>query len=285
MRRRRQSIMHFPTTSYLLLLLLFSTYHSASGVDIPNLISEQVGPSLKQGEHLSDQKTETDSSLNTPSHVTNGTSSESNAQDGNSSSAADNQSTNTDTNEELKPKSPGLVALDTARNASIQQTEGQPKSPSQAIVKCGEGACEELSTALLDAVEGSTCRSLFLTGKCPAVCANAIGAITKNETWPECATACAEDIVMDAAERWVGLCDARKETLIEQGKEAVKSIHQGITQSLHARVVFQFLFGVLILIMGVVYGYRRGVISAAMAYRIQKRRLGGRKNSDNQLPI
>ena len=266
--------MRFPTYSCFFLLFLFSTYHCATSVEIPN----QVGPNLKQVEHLSDQKSDIDSSLNA-SKATNETSSD-----------IQNQSATGDTSEESKPQSPGRIALDAARNASIQQQqqqekpEGRSQSPSQVLVKCGEGACEELSEALLDAVEGSTCRSLFLTGKCPAICANAISTITKNETWPECAMTCSEDIVMSSAERWVGLCDARKETLIEQGKEAVKSIHQGITQSLHARVVFQFLFGVLILIMGVVYGYRRGAISAAMAYRIQKRRLG-RKNSDNQLPI
>lgn len=152
-------------------------------------------------------------------------------------------------------------------------------------VRCADGPCVELAASFLSAVEGDLCRSLFINGKCPVACGQAIAAVTGNETWSRCATTCGNDVVGGAAERWAALCGARQETLIDQGKEAVKSVlGDGLSSRLHFRAIVQFFLAVLILVLGVGYGYRRGAVSAH-AYRLQKRRLLSRKNSDVHLPI
>lgn len=197
--------------------------------------------------------------------------------------------------------SEGRAALDQARNEADQTAIQEQPLPVQAqtsnttnvsnssigppTVNC-EGECEELADELLNAVEGSSCRSLFTTGKCPRPCMQAIQLITANSSWPPCATMCGGDMVTGAAERWTDLCQIRQETLVDQGKEAVKNlVAEGITSKLHASVLMQFSIGVMILALGIIYGYRRGAISTHIAYRLRKRRLLERKNSDGNLPI
>ncbi|KAI0559644.1 hypothetical protein FGB62_140g033 [Gracilaria domingensis] len=154
-----------------------------------------------------------------------------------------------------------------------------------ADVSC-EGDCEYLADQLLDAVEGPACRSLFTTGKCPSPCMQAITVITSNSSWPACATMCAGEMVTGAAQRWSTLCEIRQETLVDKGKEAVKNfVADGLGSGFRPSVLLRFSLGVLILFLGVVYGYRRGALSTHIAYRLQKRRLLSRKNSDASLPL
>lgn len=195
-----------------------------------------------------------------------------------------------------EPQAPGRAALEHARssanmsNSSSAVVEGPAPiaehDPALPAVSCADGPCVTLGAALLAAVEGPPCRSLFVNGKCPAGCAAAIADVTGNETWPRCANACGNDVVAGAAERWAALCGVRQESLIDQGKEAVKSVlGEGLSSRLHVRAVLHFFLAVMILVLGVGYGYRRGAISAQYAYRLQKRRLLTRKSSDSKLPL
>lgn len=204
-------------------------------------------------------------------------------------------------NSTVQMQGPGLVSMEGSMgdNASdmtagesgsdpARSAHGNGSAPSivAPVVRCADGTCVELGAALLSAVEGESCRSLFVNGKCPAVCGQGIAAVTGNESWAGCATACGNDVVTGAAERWAELCEVRQETLIDQGKEVVKGlVGDGLSSRLHWRAVLQFFLAVMILVVGVGYGYRRGAVSAQHAYRLQKRRLLGRKNSDNNLPI
>ncbi|PXF49783.1 hypothetical protein BWQ96_00435 [Gracilariopsis chorda] len=175
---------------------------------------------------------------------------------------------------------PDSVQIETTNETSVNNSSIGPPT-----ANC-EGECEELADQLLNAVEGISCRSLFTTGKCPRPCMQAIQLITANSSWPPCAAMCGGDMVTGAAERWTSLCQIRQETLVDQGKEAVKSlVAEGITSKLHASVLMQFSIGVMILALGIIYGYRRGAISTHIAYRLRKRRLLERKNSDGNLPI
>ncbi|CAN8077194.1 unnamed protein product [Agarophyton chilense] len=158
-------------------------------------------------------------------------------------------------------------------------------APQPPVVDC-DRECEQLADQLLEAVEGSTCRTLFTTGKCPSPCMQAISAITSNSSWPPCAAMCGGEMVTGAAQRWSALCDLHQETLVEKGKEAVKNfVTDGLRSRIHLSALMRFSLGALILFLGVAYGYRRGAISTHIAYRLQKRRLLGRKNSDSNLPV
>lgn len=153
-------------------------------------------------------------------------------------------------------------------------------------VRCADGVCVELGAELLATIEGEQCRSLFVNGKCPVTCGQGLATVLGNGSWPDCARACGNDVVSGAAERWRDMCDRRQESLIDQGKEVVKGfVGEGLRTRLEWRGVFQFLLGVTILVVGVGYGYRKGAGAAQIAYRLQKRRLLGRKNSDQDLPI
>lgn len=167
------------------------------------------------------------------------------------------------------------LGRDTADTASANEDHVGPVS-----VECGP-MCHELGDALLATVEGGSCRALFINGKCPTACSTSISEVTQNSSWTGCASTCEGDVVNGAAERWASLCESRQETLIDQGKEAMKSlVSDGLTTRLHKRAVLQFFVGVLILVVGLGLGYRRG----SMGYRLPKRLLS-RKCSDQQLPI
>lgn len=199
--------------------------------------------------------------------------------------AKDNNTREYDNGGEDQERAPQGEA-DTVTSGSLEARNGTDGAVPPANVRCADGPCVELGAALLAAVEGEQCRSLFINGKCPAACGQGIASVTGNESWSACATACGNDVVTGAAERWSEICEARQETLIDQGKEVVKGlVGEGLSSRLHWRAVVQFFLAVLILVVGVGYGYRRGAISTHYAYRLQKRRLIGRKNSDNNLPI
>lgn len=158
---------------------------------------------------------------------------------------------------------------------------------SRPALSCDSMICKNLFTTFLETVEGAQCRSIFKTGKCPTTCVTALAVVTSNESWLACKFACSEtDIVASGADRWSRLCGARTESFIDQGKEAVKSlVSDGLASQVHVKAFLQFLVGVLILVLGVGYGYRRGAISAQLAYRMQKRCLIGRKNSDASISV
>lgn len=193
----------------------------------------------------------------------------------------------------------GAAAVPGAEQATVDDVsngvvDGAPKpneeAPSPAPrLACDAAICTSLRDAFLDAIESATCRSFFENGKCPTMCSTSLTAITTNESWPACTTACTgseAEVFVTGAPRWLRLCGARTESLIDQGKEVVKSfVADGIASRVHTKLVLQFLIGVLILAAGMVYGYRRGLISAQIAYRMQKRRLLGRKNSDANLSV
>lgn len=172
-----------------------------------------------------------------------------------------------------------------AFSAAQEAHNGSNAAAAPPVVRCADGVCVELGASLLSTVEGEQCRSLFVNGKCPAGCGQGIASVTGNESWPGCATACGNDVVSGAAERWREICEMRQETLIDQGKEVVKGlVADGLSTRVHWRAVVQFFLVVLLFVVGVGYGYRKGS-AAQYAYRLQKRRLLGRKNSDNNLPI
>lgn len=206
---------------------------------------------------------------------------------------ADNSSskdTTANTSQTTEHHAEGRTALDDARaradfvqeslilpNNSINSAFGVP-------VSCS-GLCSTLGDDLLAAIEGDACRSLFITGKCSGNCMTEISSVTENESWPACRDACSGDIVSGASNRWVELCKSRQETLIDAGKEAMKTfVKEGLTTQLQHSMFTQFLFGVFILVIGVGYGYRRGS-AAHLRYRFQKRRLHNRKSSDDRLPV
>lgn len=155
-------------------------------------------------------------------------------------------------------------------------------------ISCDDDVCVTLRDTFIEAVESAACRSFFENGKCPTTCASSLTAVTANESWTPCTVACTgsdTDIFVSGAQRWLRLCGARTESLIDQGKEAVKTL---VTESITTRssnIILQFLLGLLILALGIGYGYRRGAISAQMSYRVQKRRLMGRKNSDANISV
>lgn len=157
-----------------------------------------------------------------------------------------------------------------------------------APVNCDSVVCIELRDKFLDTVEDESCRAIFDNGKCPTLCSTSLSTITGNQSWPSCIQTCPDDdVVMSSVSRWIRLCDAHTESFIDQGKEAVKSfVSESLASRLHLRVVLQFFIGVLILVLGVGYGYRRGSLSAQMAhYARQKRRRAARKQSDTNLPM
>lgn len=132
-------------------------------------------------------------------------------------------------------------------------------------------------------MEGDACRGLFATGKCPTACATAMATVTTNASWTECELVCKDDVVAAGASRWAVLCGARAETLIDQGKEAMKSlVTDGFAKRVSIRGVIHAFVGLLILVLGVGFGYRRGAGAAQMAYRLQRRR---RKNSDANISV
>lgn len=155
-------------------------------------------------------------------------------------------------------------------------------------ISCDSAVCINLRDRFLDAVESNACRTIFDNGKCPTLCSTSLSLITGNQSWSPCVRACPDDdVVMGSVSRWVRLCDARTESFIDQGKEAVKSfVSEGFVSRLQLRVILQFIIAVLILFLGVSYGYRRGSISAQMThYARQKRRRTARKHSDANLPL
>lgn len=105
----------------------------------------------------------------------------------------------------------------------------------------------------------------------------------QDEYWVECKRDCVNDVTSGAAQRWQELCDVRMETLIDQGKEAMKSlVNDGLNWKVYRRGVLQFLLGALIIIGGVMYGYRKRKFVRG---RLLRRRMFSRKNSDLNLPI
>lgn len=175
--------------------------------------------------------------------------------------------------------------------SALNDPHQHPATGAEQIIpklSCDSSVCKNLVAAFVETVEGSQCRSIFKTGKCPTGCTTALTQVTLHQSWPACATACSDtdDIVVSSVDRWARLCGARTESLIDQGKEAVKSlVSDGLASRFHIKVFLQFLLAILILVLGVGYGYRRGAISAQMAYRMQKRRLIGRKNSDTNISV
>lgn len=106
------------------------------------------------------------------------------------------------------------------------------------------------------------------------------------DNWADCEAACVSDVVTSGAKRWAKMCASRQETLIDQGKEAVKSlVADGLAARMQRKLVAQFIVGALIIVLGLAYAYRRRLVTARIAYRLQKRCLMGRKNSDLNLPV
>lgn len=170
--------------------------------------------------------------------------------------------------------SQGLAALEAAREAASKGTA----LGSHALCT---PACSELSASLLSAVEGASCRSLFTTGKCPGGCMSQIAAITSNSSWASC-QGCEGDLVDGAGERWAKLCGARQETLIDAGKEAVKTlVGDSFAQGFRKKSSTQLVLVALVLLLAAGYGWRKGRV---MVLRIGKRRRG-RKNSDMNIPV
>lgn len=172
---------------------------------------------------------------------------------------------------------------------SSTDTKATSATPSPSVqLSCDDGVCVALRDTFIEAVESAPCRSFFENGKCPTACASSLSAVTVNESWTPCTVACTgndADIFASGASRWLRLCGARTESLIDQGKEAVKTLVAESITTRSSHIILQFLLGVLILALGIGYGYRRGAISAQMAYRVQKRRLLGRKNSDANISV
>lgn len=188
-----------------------------------------------------------------------------------------------DGKEDVRPD--GVVGADVSEDkASVDSAVAQVPAPASKM-SCDSGDCQELGEALINAVEGASCRSMFATGKCPSLCVQNIAAVTSHASWTSCADSCSKDLVTGAAERWAELCTIRQETLIDQGKEAVKSFVGAGFVSSHARVLAQICIAFTIVVVAVAFGYRRGVLTVHSAYRLQKRRLLGRKNSDPNLPL
>lgn len=172
------------------------------------------------------------------------------------------------------------------RESNTTDAESPLHAAPHGPVRCADGVCVELGAELLATVEGDQCRSLFVNGKCPVSCAQRLGGVLANTTWPACAAACGNDVVAGAAERWREICERRQESLIDQGKEVVKGlVGDGLKTRIAWRGVLRFLLALGILVVGVGYGYRKGSGAAQYAYRLQKRRLMGRKNSDHDLPV
>lgn len=177
-----------------------------------------------------------------------------------------------------------------ARPSALNDPHQHPASGAEQTIfklSCDSSVCKNLVSTFVGTVEGSQCRSIFKTGKCPTACTTALTQVTSHQSWPACTAACSDtDIVVSSVDRWARLCGARTESLIDQGKEAVKSlVSDGLTSRFHANVFLQFLLAILILVLGVGYGYRRGATSAQLAYQIQKIRLIGRKNSGTNLSV
>jgi hypothetical protein len=168
--------------------------------------------------------------------------------------------------------------------------DGKPPpvpSPVMLAVNCDSGDCLTLGQLLIETVEGVSCRSLLLTGRCPKSCSSALTAIVEHTSWPACAKACRKDVVEGAAERWVELCNAHAETLLEQGKDVVKSIvGEGAMGSLaHGRASRTVLkaFEIIMVVLALALAYKRGAAMAVRAYRAQRRKRMDRIDSDQDL--
>lgn len=162
---------------------------------------------------------------------------------------------------------------------------GYTRPPAMSRVSCDKGDCLDLGVNLLTTVEGAPCRSLLLTGKCPKACVSALQDIVQHPSWPVCAASCRKDIVEGAAERWASLCLDHAESLLDQGKDVVKSIvGRDALHTVGSLTILRFLLFAFAFSIAVTIGYRRGATVAVRAYRSQKRRLGlERKMSDPAL--
>lgn len=129
------------------------------------------------------------------------------------------------------------------------------------------GECAKLGEAVVSAVEGAECRQLHVSGKCPAKCLAGINAALEHKLWNACAARCETDVVSGAAQRWVRLCEARQVTLLDQGKEAVKSL---VVASPAAGLALRAVLILAVLLGAVMIGYRRGLLQGH-ALRLQKR--------------
>lgn len=162
---------------------------------------------------------------------------------------------------------------------------GSASAPSALVVSCDKGECLDLGTDLVSSVEGPACRSLLLTGKCPKACASALQEIVQHPSWPVCASTCRKDVVEGAAERWSSMCLEHTETLLDQGKDVVKSIvgHDAL-HTIGAHSVLRILVLAFMCSIAVAFGYRRGAATALRIYRSRTRRHGiSRKMSDPEL--
>lgn len=168
-------------------------------------------------------------------------------------------------------------------NSTLSDHDQQSRSPLPLPTAiCTEHVCHSLHTQLSDIIDGRPCRSIFINGKCTVQCSQMLSKFLQDEYWVECKQGCANDVTSGVAQRWQELCDVRMETLIDQGKEAVKSlVNDGLNWRMYRRVL-QFFLGTWILIGGVIYGYRR---LRMVKGRLLRRRLFSRKNSDSNLPV
>lgn len=181
------------------------------------------------------------------------------------------------TNEDGNTNSTSKVHGNDKRNDTHERVV---KADGSDAVSCDTGECLQLGEEILTAIEGQECRALLVTGKCPIKCMQSISAVTSNAAWPSCASTCKKDIVTGATERWAALCGARQVTLLDQGKEAVKSlVGVGIMSKLRLAFFMQIIFAVLVLALAVAYGYRKGLIQGH-TNRLQKRMHARRRSLD-----
>lgn len=170
------------------------------------------------------------------------------------------------------------------QNITLAGTNVQEES---APLTCDSDTCTQLRDKFLDTVEDDSCRAIFNNGKCPSLCSVSLSAIAANESWSVCMHSCSDDVVMGSIEQWVRLCNSHTESLIDQGKEAVKSfVSESFSSHVYVKRLLQIFVGALILFLGIQYGYRRGASSIQLAHHSrQKRRRNARKNSDSNLPL
>lgn len=86
-------------------------------------------------------------------------------------------------------------------------------------LSCGEersdpckdgGQCVTLIRSYESLVEGDGCRTFYVTGECPHICANSLKSLIGRRTWARCARRCDWSVaITEAAESWLHMCLAR----------------------------------------------------------------------------
>lgn len=170
------------------------------------------------------------------------------------------------------------------------QDAGQDASVYTNRLPCGSTTCIQLKDMIVDIVEGDSCRTIFNTGKCPNLCSTSLSSITANQSWSICSRSCSDDdVIMNSVERWLQLCQTHTTSPVDHGKDATKmrksSVSDRLKSPFRSRMLQHFVIGVLILGLGIGYGYKRGATSAQRLYSISQRRCSSSRNPLTSNPL